>query len=206
MEVINVSGKYVTTLNTRPLMYYETKVIAALLISGFSEKEIKKKVLEDNILQLPSLDRRGRFYSEIVKRLSYLDDYLLGQFDESDPLTAKALLMYTILKKDQLFYEWMKEVVFDKFLIMETTLSKKETDYFFELKSEQSDTIKKWENGTKIRLRDAYHQVLNDIGMLVEIEDNDYLQPIIIDQLVRDYLVENKEKQVIEVMLGEFLE
>lgn len=201
-----MSGKYFTTLNTRPLMYYETKVIAALLISGFSEKEIKKKVLEDNILQLSSLDRRGRFYSEILKRLSYLDDYLLGQFDESDPLTAKALLMYTILKKDQLFYEWMKEVVFDKFLIMETTLSKKETDYFFELKSEQSDTVKKWENGTKIRLRDAYHQVLNDIGMLVEIEDNDYLQPIIIDQLVRDYLVENKEKQVIEVMLGESLE
>lgn len=204
--MIKVPQKYLTTLNTRPFMYHETRLIASLLKNNFSESDIRDKVLYDNILQLPSINRAGNFCSEILKRLSYLDDYLLEQFDESDSLTARALLLYTLLKKDQLFFEWMKELVFDKFLIMERVLSKQETDYFFELKSEQSETVKNWTMQTKLRLRDAYHQVLKDAGMLVEMEDNSYLQPLVVNQQVRNYLIDYKEKQLIEVMLGEFLE
>lgn len=205
MDVIKLSQKYLTTLNTRPFMYHETKKIANLLRKGLSEIDIKKEVIDNNILQVPSTSRAGNFCSEILKRLSYLDNYLLEQFDETDLLTARAILLYTLLRKDQLFFEWVKEIIFDKFLIMERTISKQETDYFFELKSEQSDTVKNWTMQTKRRLRDAYHQVLKDAGMLVEMEDSYYLQPLIVNQQVRNYLIKYKEKQVIEVMLGESL-
>lgn len=203
MEVITVSDKYVTTLNTRPLMYYETKIIANLLDSGLSEKEIESKVLKENILQLPSLDRTGRFYREILKRLSYLDNYLSKQFTITDPVTAKMLLLYVLLKKDKLFFEWMREIIFDKFLIMNMRLSKNETDYFFELKGEQSTTVKNWTPNTKSKLRDAYHQVLKETGMLTQIGEEYYLQHLVIDVCVKDYLITNKEKQLVEVMLGE---
>lgn len=198
-----MSEKYSTTLNTRSFMYYETKLIADLLYKGFSENEIKDKVLEENILQLPSVDRASKFYHEIIKRLNYLDDYLLENFISADQLTAKALLLYAILKKDKLFFEWMREIIFDKFLIMDMTLSKNETDYFFELKGEQSTNVKNWTSDSKRRLRDAYHQVLKEAGMLTQIDEENYLQHLIIDVHVKDYLIINKEKQLVEVMLGE---
>ncbi|SEL23342.1 Putative inner membrane protein [Carnobacterium iners] len=201
-----MSQNYSTTLNTRPFMYNETKLIVTLMVSGLSETEIKNKVLQDNIFQLTSLDRAGRFYREIMKRIDNLDEYLIERFINADSLTSRALLLYAILKKDTLFFEWMKEVIFDKFLIMERTLSKQETDYFFELKSEQSSTVANWTPSTKKILRDSYHQVLKDAGMLVELEGYAYLQPLVIELQVENYLIEYKEKQVVEVMLGESLE
>lgn len=187
-------------------MYHETKLIVTLMVSGLSETEIKNKVLQDNVFQLTSLDRAGRFYREIMKRIDNLDEYLIDRFINADSLTSRALLLYAILKKDTLFFEWMKEVIFDKFLIMERTLSKQETDYFFELKSEQSSTVANWTPSTKRKLRDNYHQVLKYAGMLVELEGYAYLQPLVIELQVENYLIEYKEKQVVEVMLGESLE
>ncbi|WP_414839806.1 DUF1819 family protein [Carnobacterium sp. TMP28] len=201
-----MSQNYSTTLNTRPFMYHETKLIVTLMVSGLSETEIKNKVLQDNIFQLTSLDRAGRFYREIMKRIDNLDEYLIERFINADSLTSRALLLYAILKKDILFFEWMKEVIFDKFLIMERTLSKQETDYFFELKSEQSSTVANWTPSTKRKLRDNYHQVLKDAGMLVGLEGYAYLQPLVIELQVENYLIEYKEKQIVEVMLGESLE
>lgn len=187
-------------------MYHETKLIVTLMVSGLSETEIKNKVLQDNVFQLTSLDRAGRFYREIMKRIDNLDEYLIERFINADSLTSRALLLYAILKKDTLFFEWMKEVIFDKFLIMERTLSKQETDYFFELKSEQSSTVANWTPSTKMKLRDNYHQVLKEVGMLAEYEEGAYLQPLIIALQVKNYLIKNNEKQLIEVMLGESLE
>lgn len=184
-------------------MYYETKIIAKLLYQGTSKETIKIQVIEENLLQLPNKDRAQRFYIEIVKRLSYLDDYLLEAFVISDSLTAKAILLYTLLKRDRLFFEWMREIVFDKFLILDYSLSKRETDYFIERKSEQSDTINKWTDITKNRLIDGYHQVLRDSGMLMK--ESNYLQPFIIDSRVESYLIQYKEKKIVEILLGEFL-
>lgn len=184
-------------------MYYETRTIAKLVYQGTSKETIKIQVVEENILQLPNKDRAQRFYMEIIKRLSYLDDYLLEAFVISDSLTSKAILLYTLLKRDKLFFEWMREVVFDKFLILDFSLSKRETEYFMVQKSEQSDAINKWTESTKSRLIDGYHQVLRDSEMLVQ--ESNYLQPLIIDSRVESYLVQYKEKKIVEVLLGEFL-
>ena len=60
----------------------------------------------------------------------------------------------------------MREVVFDKFLILDFSLSKREAEYFLNRKSEQSDTINGWTENTKSHLIDAYHQVLKDANMI----------------------------------------
>jgi len=49
----------VTTLNTRPFLYRETKTIASLIDQGLEDDQIKKQVVDDNLLGLQSMDRRN---------------------------------------------------------------------------------------------------------------------------------------------------
>ena len=197
--------QYLTTLNTRPFLYFETKKIAELLNQGDSIEEMRSKVINGNIFQLVSPDRSERFFNEIMKRLDFLDEYMLKQFVSSDIDTAKAILLYAILKKDALFYEWMRDIIFEKICIMDFYISKKETDHFFEIKSEQSETVRNWSEKSKIKLRNNYHSVLREAGTLKNISNstNERISPIIVNPEVRAYLIGKKEKNIAEIALGE---
>lgn len=205
MRETMATKKYTTTLNTRPFMYNETKEIAGLVRQGIAPEDIKKMVLQQNIFQLASNDRAVRFFNEILKRLKELDSFLMEQFIESDTSTSKAILLYALLKKDQLFYEWVREVVWDKLIIMEWHLTPKETMSFFETKREQNEAIRGWGENTKKRLVSAYHKTLVDAELAVFTNEGLQLQPLIISSDVRNYLKENKEKNTVEILLGESL-
>ena len=200
------SKRYTTTLNTRPFLYNETKRIAELLYKGVDPKEIKERVEEQNLFQLASKHRATGFNNVIQKRLKALDEALLEFFLTSDTQTSKAILLYALLKVDSLFYEWMREVVWDKFLILDVTLSKSETASFLARKSEQNETVQNWTEPTKRRLIDAYHKTLIDSEMAVATGEELYLQTLIISPEVRNYLIENKEQRIVEVMLGEVIQ
>lgn len=201
-----MTRKYTTTLNTRPFLYRETKLIASLIDEGLEDDQIKKQVVDDNLLGLQSIDRRNRFYHEIKKRLAYLDDDLFHSFLNSDSQTSKLILLYGILSKDQLFYEWMREVVFDKWLTLDYVVHRQDTLTFFDKKAEQNDTVKKWKEKTRERLTNAYHQTLVDADYADSGDEKVFLHRPIIDPDVERYLINHKEKLLVEVLLGEVLQ
>lgn len=198
-----MNKKYATILNTRPFLYKESKTVAEWKLNELSDEEIKEKIIEDNSFQLNSIDRRKRFYSEINKRLSFLDDYLLEQLVQKDTQTSKVLLLLAIIKRDRLFYEWMREVVWDKWLILDYQVSRSETAAFINRKAEQDETISKWKFKTRELLVSAYHKTLVDAEMAVPDENKINLHKIFIDSSVRNYLIENEETHYVEVLLGE---
>lgn len=201
-----MTKKYLTTLNTRPFLYRETKLIAELIDQGMSDEDIKEKVIDDNLFQLTSKDRRTSFLSEIRKRLNNLDDFLLDKFLVSDTSTCKAILLYAILKKDSLFYEWMREVVWDKWLTLDEEVTKLDTASFLETQVEQNETVAKWKILTRERLVNAYHQALVDAEYANYSETKIILQRPIISSQVEQYLKSEKEKHIVEVLLGEVIE
>lgn len=198
--------KYLTTLNTRPFLYAESKQVAAFLHQGKTYDEIAETIVQENSFQLASEDRSSRFYSEIQKRLEELDIYLFNQFLATDIPTSKAILFYALLKKDQLLYEWMREVVWDKFLVLDWQLSREETEAFFEQKSMENPTVRQWTPETKSLLMDSYHRLLHEVGMAYTEEDNIRLQRLAVNYDIRNYLIERKETDIVEVVLGELID
>lgn len=198
--------KYLTTLNTRPFLYAESKQVAAFLHQGKTYDEIAKIIVQENVFQLTSEDRAIRFYSEIQKRLEELDIYLFNQFLASDIQTSKAILFYALLKKDQLLYEWMREVVWDKFLVLDWNLRREETEAFFEQKSLENRTVANWTTETKSLLMDSYHRLLHEVGMAYTEKDEIQLQRLAVNYDIRNYLIERKEMVIVEVVLGELID
>lgn len=198
--------KYLTTLNTRPFLYTESKQVAVFLHQGKTYDEIAETIVQENVFQLTSEDRASRFYSEIQKRLEELDIYLFNQFLATDIQTSKAILFYALLKKDQLLYEWMREVVWDKFLVLDWQLSRAETELFFEQKSMENPTIANWTLETKSLLMDSYHRLLHEVGMAYTEKDEIQLQRLAVNYDIRNYLIERKETAIVEVVLGELID
>lgn len=198
-----MTQNYTTILNTRPFLYQETKKIATLLLDDVSTSEIKKAVTEKNLFAIESVDRMERFTSEILKRLEKMDDFLLEKFVTADVQTSKGILLYAILKKDDLFYEWMREVIREKFLIIDLKLTTKESEHFLERKSEQSKKVREWSDGTRGRLINAYHRVSVEAGLLSKEGHEFHLHHLFIDHLVLEYMRNHKEKHIIETLLGE---
>lgn len=198
-----MNTSYTTTLSTRPFLFQETRQVMTLLLKGMTSEEVLEKALADNLFLLKSEDRIQSFANEILKRVSQLDPFLQQAFFESDNETAKAILLYGILKKDRLFYEWMREVVRDKFLVMDMTLTKKETLLFLDRKGEQSEKVRNWTDATKERLANAYHRTIEEAGFLQRTTNGGRLHRLMIAPNVLSYLKAEKEQYIVEVLLGE---
>ena len=198
-------NKYRTALMNRPFMYIESKRIAEMMLQGKSEEERRYEAVELNAIQMPSLDRRKTSYKEISHRLSFLDDFLLEKFMNSDADTAKAILAYAILQADQLYYEFMREIYLEKILLLQKDLAKKEVINFLYKKAEQSEVVAKWADNTKERLAVGFIQMMRESGFILSNHEEHQVKRPVINQSVGEYLRKNGIKPIVEIMLGELL-
>ncbi|MFZ1253429.1 MAG: DUF1819 family protein [Trichococcus flocculiformis] len=198
-------NKYRTALMNRPFMNIESKRIAEMMLQGKSEEERRYEAVELNAIQMPSLDRRKTSYKEISHRLSFLDDFLLEKFMNSDADTAKAILAYAILQADQLYYEFMREIYLEKILLLQKDLAKKEVINFLYKKAEQSEVVAKWADNTKERLAVGFIQMMRESGFILSNHEEHQVKRPFINQSVGEYLRKNGIKPIVEIMLGELL-
>ena len=198
-------NKYRTALMNRPFMNIESKRIAEMILQGKTEEERWYEAIELNALQMPSLDRRKTSYKEISHRLSFLDDFLLEKFMNSDADTAKAILAYAILQADQLYYEFMREIYLEKILLLQKDLAKKEVINFLYKKAEQSEVVAKWADNTKERLAVGFIQMMRESGFILSNHEEHQVKRPFINQSVGEYLRKNGIKPIVEIMLGELL-
>lgn len=188
-----------------PFMNIESKRIAEMMLQGKSEEERRYEAVELNAIQMPSLDRRKTSYKEISHRLSFLDDFLLEKFMNSDADTAKAILAYAILQADQLYYEFMREIYLEKILLLQKDLAKKEVINFLYKKAEQSEVVAKWADNTKERLAVGFIQMMRESGFILSNHEEHQVKRPFINQSVGEYLRKNGIKPIVEIMLGELL-
>ena len=198
-------NKYRTALMNRPFMNIESKRIAEMMLQGKSEEERRYEAVELNAIQMPSLDRRKTSYKEISHRLSFLDDFLLEKFMNSDADTAKAILAYAILQADQLYYEFMREIYLEKILLLQKDLAKKEVINFLYKKAEQSEVVAKWADNTKERLAVGFIQMMRESGFILSNHEEHQVKRPFINQSVGEYMRKNGIKPIVEIMLGELL-
>ena len=106
MKLTN-NWRYRSTIKSRPFLYLETKKLAQLKLKDVTEYEMKKVVVDNNILQTQNIARRKEIATVILKRLDILSPYLLEEIEKNTVETSKAIVLYSIIKTDRLFYEFI---------------------------------------------------------------------------------------------------
>ncbi|MDO7203413.1 DUF1819 family protein [Paraclostridium bifermentans] len=73
--------------------------------------------MEENIFQARSEHYKNKIATTVLMRLNTLDEYLINKLANSDLDTAKQISIYSIMKSDKFFFEFMNEIYQDKILL-----------------------------------------------------------------------------------------
>lgn len=179
--------EYSSVLTGAGFMLYEVKQVAKLKEQGYSDKEIRYKVLEENIFQYDKLTSVKRALPYILKRVDLLDDSLRRLLIEESFEVGKVINLYAIMKFDLLFFEFMQDVMQEKLNNNNYFLDKVDVNAFFEEKMEQSEFMSSWSENTVAKLKQVFKKILLQVGLLKDLKSGE-LSRLLIDDRIRDQL------------------
>jgi len=195
--------EYRSTIKSRPFFFKETKKVAELINKGFKDFEIKEKVKKDNIFQVNTETRRSEIASIVLQRLRTIDDFLIEKIVNGDTETGKQIVIYSIMKTDRLFFEFMYEVFREKIILRDFTLQDKDFNLFFDRKKEQSERVASWNDYTFYKLKQVYIRILFEAGLIKNQKKNrDIVKPIIEEEVVQ-HLKEIGDIRYLNALMGE---
>lgn len=194
--------EYKSTIKSRPYLYKETKKAASLINKGLEIKNLKKESVENNIFQVETETRMKELASIIGTRLKELDDYLIEQISMSNIETSKLIVLYSVIKNDRLFFEFMNEVYKEKILLKDLFIRDKDFGVFFQNKREQSEKVNSWSEYTFKKLKQVYIRILFESGLIRNQKGDKEIKIPIIDNEVKEHIIKVGGKVYIEAILG----
>ena len=179
--------EYSSSLNGASYLLFELKQVVKLQQMGVSTQEIRSKVVDDNIFQFENKGRITRTLPSVIRRAKVIDSTLASLMMEGSIEMSKVINLYAIMKTDLLFYEFMDEVISEKFQNNDYLIEKKDINLFFTTKAEQSDKVAGWSDINIEKLKGAFMHVLFESGMLKERRGKE-LNHLSIDEQIKDHL------------------
>lgn len=104
---MNSVVNYTSSLISEPFLYEETKIVADLRLQGYSDKEIRKKVIKDNIWNYESIKWAKRLIPVFLRRMIFLDDELTNVLINGNEQDSKMVALYLVMKNNRLFSEFV---------------------------------------------------------------------------------------------------
>ncbi|WP_067929226.1 DUF1819 family protein [Alicyclobacillus shizuokensis] len=181
-------SEYSCTLTGASFLFFELKKVVLLKEQGLQDSEIREKVRAENLFGYKVKSSIKRSLPSVLRRMNALDDTLRKMVLEKPLETGKIINLYAIMKTDRLFFEFMNEMIRDKFERNDYYLERKDVNVFITSKSEQDETVAAWTEKTVDRLKQAYFKVLFDAGILRDRKTGE-LSRILMDQELKRHLV-----------------
>lgn len=184
---------YNGALTAEQFLFFETRIVARKILKGEILDEIISSVIEDNLFQFPTEREVSRMVRACYKRIISLDNNGLVYELANAPIeTAKQINLYAIMRYNVLVYEFMTELVGEKFKQQDFTFTKKDINSFFSTLREQNDSMAAWSDKTIAKLKQVLTKCLIEVEIL-----NDYrsttLNPVFISFELENGIRENND-------------
>lgn len=176
--------QYSASLTGAGFMLYEFKQVAKLKNEGYSDQDIRKKVIEENLFEHQKISSVKRGLPSIIRRVNTLNDELRDMVMTEPIETQKIINLLAIMKTDRLFFEFMNEVIKEKILANDYHFERKDVNLFFSIKIEEVDTIANWSDETIKKLKQVHQKILLETGLLSALKSGE-LNRLFVDEHVR---------------------
>ena len=195
--------EYSASLVSKPFWYLETKLTAGYLAEGYTKESLKKLVIEENLYQTQTEYRAVEMLDTITRRLGCLPRSLITEVANGDVVLSKILVLIALMRSDELFFEFVYEVVREKILIGENCLTNIDLDKFFEYKATQSEKVANWSAKTISNLKHAYVKMLFEANILMTNRNPRPISAPILDSRIEDVLRENQMDMYLAAITGD---
>jgi len=196
-------SEYSCTLTGASFLFFELKQVLHLKEQGLQDSEIRAQTRAENLFGYKVKSSIRRSLPSVLRRIDALDDTLRHMVMENSLEMGKIINLYAIMKTDRLFFEFMNEVIRDKFERTDYHFERKDVNVFITAKTEQDETVAAWTEKTVNRLKQAYVKVLFDAGIVRDRKTGE-LSRILMDEELRRHLVSIGDVAYVKAM-GEWV-
>lgn len=188
-----MSYSYTSTFTGENFLYFETKIVIKLILEGFNDKEIKEKILKENLFQYKTIKRAGRRITDIIKRLKNFDKNFLEIFNYSSNKESRILNLYIIYQNNRLLSDFMKEVVKEKYDMQQYILTNPDIKNFFNKKAQIDETVRGWKEYTIYKLAQVLRKILIESGILIKNHEYKLVVPFLSEDLKNVFISRNSQ-------------
>jgi hypothetical protein len=188
--------RYKADITAGSLKVAESRIVAELLLKKISIDELKKTIIEENVLQARSEATAIRLGRLIRKRLELMQPELWRLVRDGAGEIATQAVLAAAVKHSYLLGDFLDLVVREQYRIFNTVLSDKLWKTYLDDCRGRDPDMPIWNESTRKRLRSSVYQILAQAGY-IENTRTKKLQTVHIASQVLEYLEKNNEHYVL---------
>lgn len=158
--------KYSMSFTTGGLLYNESLTIAELFSELNDWNSVQSKALETNVLQHRTINSAKRTCREIIGRLKTLTSEEIRLLIEGTRQEQIHILWLAICKRYRFINDFAVEVIREKFLSFNNSLTRDDYDSFFNTKAEWHEELNALTEATRNKLRQIAMKMLREVGII----------------------------------------
>jgi hypothetical protein len=172
------SGKYSFAISTMSAQVIESVAVAELYVNLEDWNAVSKEVSLSNTIKKYKRTTAQRTYSEIQKRLRQLTHAELMQLVHGDFVSQRLLILLSICKAYDIIYDFIIEVVRQKFYSYDYILTDSDYYNFFESKKALHPELENISDITYKKIRQRIFTILAQTGLIDNIKSRRILKPV----------------------------
>lgn len=185
------------SITTDQFLYREIKITASLFLEGKTLDEATEIISKDNLYQFPTERNNRRIARTCYKRLQALgsqeiiNELLYGSVDSS-----KLVNLYAIARTNGLVWEFLRQVLGDKFENQDRKITKANVNSFISHLQSTDDVAAKWKGSTPQHISAILRKFLAEAGYLDSTRSEE-LNTIYIEENLKHLIEANHEEEIL---------
>jgi len=164
-------------------MTYETEQLADLYLEHLDWAEVQQLIVDENILQKGTISTRKREFAELKKRLKELSSDEMRFIVTCTTDELKLFCLYLCAKTYRLIYEFVVEVIREKYLMFDYLILESDYTRFIESKTASSLKLQKITEKTQYKIKQVIFRILEQSTLIDSAKTKNIQKPYISQEL-----------------------
>lgn len=188
--------EYKSSITREQFLYFETRMIAKYKADGYSDEEIMRVAIEDNILQMPTEKSIKVLTAGVLNKLAANNSKTIELIANASTDIAKQANLYAMMNYNRLVWDFMVTVVAKKYEGFDLSFGKKDVNIFIRNLMEHNPSVSEWKESTIEKIRSVLIKILVETEYLDDIK-SEILNPVFLYDEVKEIIVENGDEIIL---------
>ena len=154
--------KYRMSFTVGGLFYQEAVLAAELYEKSKDWAKVRQEILKNNLFQSRTSTALERVCREVLSRLKLLSPEQIKILQDGSRQEQLQILWVAVCKRYCFIRDFAVEVIREKLLLMDYSLSEEDYTIFFDTKAEWHEELEKLKDSTKKKLKQVLFRTLRD--------------------------------------------
>lgn len=185
--------KYTLSFTSGALLHSESLLLVEQYIKLQDWTEVRKRAIEENLLQVRTLSSLKKLSGEIIPRLQKLNEYELHFLHKSNFQDQAYLLWLAVCRHYKFIADFAVEVLRERYITLKADLQYEDFNTFFNHKSDWHPELEKITELTFKKLRQVLFRMLREAGLLT---DKNMIQAALLSPALVEIILQGKTNEI----------